>query len=287
MGAGRRVAARAHRSPEAGRTPEEIREIEHAARGVQASRPPDPDGPGPLRPPVPPRPARPRHRPVRPRELGGHRPGLRPVRLAIAPLRAGAAVLLSRSSFQATAGATGYSAGDYLDHVVTADPASGAVLGIFWVNLSAGRSSLRRRLRATSARRRRCRSARPQHPHRRRSQPVSPRALDPWSSPYGTPVTAGRRVFIACAAAGTVRLKLSGGSTPEVPVAVGPNLIDDVAVVDVVAANTTATAVVSVLNRGRSMSSFFSSPAASARAAIPALARGVAQQPTAVITASE
>ena len=122
----------------AGRTPEEIREIEHAARGVQASRPPDPDGPGPLRPPVPPRPARPRHRPDRPRELGGHRPGLRPVRLAIAPLRAGAAVLLSRSLFQAMAGATGYSAGDYLDHVVTADPASGAVLGIFWVNLSAG-----------------------------------------------------------------------------------------------------------------------------------------------------
>ena len=61
-------------------------------------------------------------------------------------------------------------------------------------------------------------------------------------------MTAGRRVFIACTAAGTVHLKLSGGSTLEVPVAVGPNLIDNVAVVDVVAANTTATAVVSVLN---------------------------------------
>ena len=64
----------------------------------------------------------------------------------------------------------------------------------------------------------------------------------------GTPVAAGRRAFIACTAAGTVRLKLSNGSTLDVPVSVGPNLIDNVAVVDVVAANSTGTFVVSVLN---------------------------------------
>lgn len=51
---------------------------------------------------------------------------------------AGATVLLSRSSFQATAAATGYGTGDYLDHFVTTDPASGAVLGNFWLNLTTG-----------------------------------------------------------------------------------------------------------------------------------------------------
>lgn len=63
----------------------------------------------------------------------------------------------------------------------------------------------------------------------------------------GTPVTAGKRVFIACTVAGNVRLKLSNASTLDVPVNVGASMIDDVAVIDVVAANTTATAVVSVL----------------------------------------
>ncbi|MCJ2053978.1 hypothetical protein [Methylobacterium sp. J-070] len=65
----------------------------------------------------------------------------------------------------------------------------------------------------------------------------------------GTPVTAGRAVFIASTSTGSVRLKLSGGTTLDVPVtAAGPTLIDRLAVVDVVAANTTGTHVVSVLS---------------------------------------
>lgn len=65
----------------------------------------------------------------------------------------------------------------------------------------------------------------------------------------GTPVTAGRGVFIACTVAGTVRLKLGDGtSTLDVPVNVGPNIIDNIAVVDVVSGSTTATSVVSVLS---------------------------------------
>lgn len=63
----------------------------------------------------------------------------------------------------------------------------------------------------------------------------------------GTPVTPGVGVFIACTVAGNVRLKLSNDSTLDVPVAVGASMIDNLAVKDVVAGSTTATAVVSVL----------------------------------------
>lgn len=48
----------------------------------------------------------------------------------------GTSVLLSRSPFQATAAGTGYSIGDYLDHFVTTDPGSGAVIANFWINTS-------------------------------------------------------------------------------------------------------------------------------------------------------
>lgn len=47
---------------------------------------------------------------------------------------AGATILLDRSSYQAIAAATGYSIGDLLDHIVTTDPATGAVIAHFWLN---------------------------------------------------------------------------------------------------------------------------------------------------------
>lgn len=47
---------------------------------------------------------------------------------------AGASVLLDRVGYVATAAATGYSIGDYLDHLITTDPQSGVVLGSFWIN---------------------------------------------------------------------------------------------------------------------------------------------------------
>lgn len=64
----------------------------------------------------------------------------------------------------------------------------------------------------------------------------------------GTPVPAGTGVLVACSVAGNVGLKLKGGTTLVVPVAVGPNWIDNLAVIDVVAASTTATANVDVLS---------------------------------------
>lgn len=63
----------------------------------------------------------------------------------------------------------------------------------------------------------------------------------------GTPVTPGKAVFIACTGAGNVRLKLANGSILDVPVNPGPNHFENIGVQDVVAANTTATVVVSVL----------------------------------------
>lgn len=65
----------------------------------------------------------------------------------------------------------------------------------------------------------------------------------------GTPVEPGVGVFIACTAAGNVRLLLANDSILDVPVAVGASMIDNLAVKDVVEADTTATAVVSVLVR--------------------------------------
>lgn len=63
----------------------------------------------------------------------------------------------------------------------------------------------------------------------------------------GTPVTPGRGVFIACTAPGSVRLLLSNDSTLDVPIAAGSSILDNFAVKDVVAANTSATVAVSVL----------------------------------------
>src|ERR1035437_6017408 len=48
----------------------------------------------------------------------------------------GVNVLLSRSSYQATAGGTGYSINDYIDHFVTTDPATGVIAGNFWLNIT-------------------------------------------------------------------------------------------------------------------------------------------------------
>jgi hypothetical protein len=63
----------------------------------------------------------------------------------------------------------------------------------------------------------------------------------------GTPVAAGRGVFINCSVAGNVALKFADATVLIVPVYVGPNLIDNMAIVDVVAGSTTATAIVTVL----------------------------------------
>ena len=43
----------------------------------------------------------------------------------------------------------------------------------------------------------------------------------------GTPVAAGRALFLACTAAGSVRIKLSSGNTLDVPVYVGPERADE------------------------------------------------------------
>ena len=62
----------------------------------------------------------------------------------------------------------------------------------------------------------------------------------------GTPVPPGRKALIACSAAGNLRVKLSGGSTIDLALQVGQSELDGYAVVDVVAASTTATATVTV-----------------------------------------
>lgn len=46
----------------------------------------------------------------------------------------GLSAVVDKSSYQATAGGTGYSSGDLLDHIVTTDPTSGVVIGHFWLN---------------------------------------------------------------------------------------------------------------------------------------------------------
>ncbi|MDB5177520.1 MAG: hypothetical protein JWN75_1188 [Candidatus Saccharibacteria bacterium] len=48
------------------------------------------------------------------------------------------AYTISRTAFQATASATGYTSGDFLDHFVLLDPDTGVVASNFWVNLSTG-----------------------------------------------------------------------------------------------------------------------------------------------------
>jgi hypothetical protein len=47
---------------------------------------------------------------------------------------AGPSIIMDRSAYQATAAGTGYSIGDFVNHYVTADPATGAVIAHFWIN---------------------------------------------------------------------------------------------------------------------------------------------------------
>ena len=49
---------------------------------------------------------------------------------------AGASIILDATRYQATAAGTGYAIGDYLSHVVTADPSTGAVIANFWLNVT-------------------------------------------------------------------------------------------------------------------------------------------------------
>jgi hypothetical protein len=46
----------------------------------------------------------------------------------------GASLLVDSTRYQASATATGYTTGDYISHVVTLDPVSGAAIGNFWIN---------------------------------------------------------------------------------------------------------------------------------------------------------
>lgn len=55
-------------------------------------------------------------------------------------------------------------------------------------------------------------------------------------------------VLIATTVAGSVRLKLAGGNTIDVPCAVGANWIDMIDVIGVVSASTTGTHVVTALS---------------------------------------
>ena len=51
---------------------------------------------------------------------------------------AGTSAIVDRSSYQALNTGTGYTAGDLVEHVITTDPATGAILGFFWINSTAG-----------------------------------------------------------------------------------------------------------------------------------------------------
>jgi hypothetical protein len=57
----------------------------------------------------------------------------------------------------------------------------------------------------------------------------------------------GRAVYIDCTVAGTQQLELPSGGVIPVQVEVGPNLLEDIIVVDAPASGTTATATVHVL----------------------------------------
>jgi hypothetical protein len=46
------------------------------------------------------------------------------------------AFAMTRSSYQATTGGTGYSTGDLIDHFVLVNPTTGAVIAHFWINLT-------------------------------------------------------------------------------------------------------------------------------------------------------
>lgn len=63
----------------------------------------------------------------------------------------------------------------------------------------------------------------------------------------GTPVPAGDAVALACSAAGMIRLVMQSGSSLDLYAQQGTAIIDNMAVSDVNAANTTATCTVSVL----------------------------------------
>ena len=47
---------------------------------------------------------------------------------------AGPSIIMDKSAYQATIAGSGYSVGDFLNHYVTADPASGAIVAHFWIN---------------------------------------------------------------------------------------------------------------------------------------------------------
>ena len=49
---------------------------------------------------------------------------------------AGTSAIVDSSRYQATAAGTGYSVGDYLSHIVTTDPSTGAVIGHFWLDVT-------------------------------------------------------------------------------------------------------------------------------------------------------
>jgi hypothetical protein len=74
----------------------------------------------------------------------------------------------------------------------------------------------------------------------RSSSPITP----------GTTVRAGDGVCIACSVAGFVRLLMQEGSYLDVYAQPGTAIIDNIAVIGVDAANTTATAKVAVLRQG-------------------------------------
>lgn len=63
----------------------------------------------------------------------------------------------------------------------------------------------------------------------------------------GTPVVPGSRVLIAASVAGMVRLVLADGSFADIYAIVGTTEVPDLAVKDVNAAGTTATASITVL----------------------------------------
>jgi hypothetical protein len=63
----------------------------------------------------------------------------------------------------------------------------------------------------------------------------------------GTPIAAGDGIALACSAAGTLRLVMQNGSFLDFYAQQGTAIVDNIAVSDVNAANTTATCTVTVL----------------------------------------
>lgn len=169
---------------------------------------------------------------------------------------AGNSAIVDVSRYQATAGGAGFTTGDYLSHVVIADPQSGTVIGHFWLN-----ASTETKLNSS--------------PGAGNIAPISALPVGAATSSLQTTgntslaaiaaaevsissvaaivpsdaiaVSAGRQFAIICSSAGNVKVGFSGGGTLTIPVAVGLTLLPW-QITQVFVTGTTATATFANLN---------------------------------------